>query len=174
MKKQIFYILFLLTLVPISQVKSQTDFRVHSVFLYNFTRMIAWPEEYRTGDFIIAVYGSSPITRELNELARTRKVGAQNIVVVYFNSLADITKCHVIYIPSTQSRNIEALVGELNKRNINALVVADARDALTRGAVINFVIFDGNRQRFEVSAANANRMGLTLGADMERFAVLTN
>lgn len=173
MKKQILSLVFLLSLAPILQVKSQTDFRVHAVFIYNFTRMVAWPSEYRTGDFIIAVYGNSPITRELTEMARTRKVGTQSIQVVNFTSLTEITKCHVIYIPATQTRNIEAIVGELRNRNINALIVADARDALQRGAVVNFIVFDGNRQRFELSSANANRMGLTLGADIERFAVLS-
>ena len=161
-----------MSLAPIFQVKSQTDFRVHSVFLYNFTRLVAWPSDYRTGDFVIAVYGSSPITRELEEMAKTRKAGTQDIAVVTFNSVAEITKCHIIYVPAAQSRNLAGIIYTLNSRNINALVVSDARGAIGNGSVINFTVVDG-RQRFELSPANAARMGLTLGAEIERLAILS-
>lgn len=171
LKKFRFAIIVLLLFAGILPVKSQTDFRVHSVFLYNFTRLVAWPSDYRTGDFVIAVYGDSPITRELEEMAKTRKAGTQNIVVVNFNSPTDITRCHIIYIPATQRRHIETIVGTLRSRNINALIVTDARGVIASGAVVNFTVVEG-RQRFELSPANAARMGLTLGAEIERLAIL--
>jgi len=172
LKKFSLTLFVLFSFASMLQVKSQTDLRVHSVFLYNFTRLIAWPAEYRTGDFVIAVYGNSPITRELEEMARARKAGTQPISVVTFNSVAEITRCHIIYVPSAQSRNIEAIVGALRSRDINALIVSDSRAGIGSGAVVNFTVIDG-RQRFELSPANASRMGLTLGAEIERLAILS-
>jgi hypothetical protein len=162
-----------LILITGKALQAQTDVRVQSVFLYNFTRLIAWPSDYQSGDFIIAVYGNSPILSELKEMASTKKAGTQNIIVKTFNSPEEISKCHILYVPSSQSRKIPDITTALQAQKINALVVSDARNAVTNGAVINFTVIE-NRQRFELSQANARKMGLTPGGEITRLAILTD
>jgi hypothetical protein len=162
-----------LAMASVFQVKAQSDFRVQSVFLYNFTRLVAWPADYQTGDFVVAVFGNSPIYSEVVAMAETKKAGNQNIVAKTFNSAADISKCHILYVPSTQNRRLEEIVEALNSKNIKALIVTDSRNAIRSGSVINFTVVD-SRQRFELSQANAARMGLTLGTEISRLAILAD
>lgn len=154
-------------------LQAQTDVRMQSVFLYNFTRLIAWPAEYQSGEFVIAVFGSSPMNAEVTEMAKNKKAGNQTIVAKTFNSPEEITKCHIIYVPAGQSRRITDIAATLLSKNINALIVTDTRNAITSGSVINFTIVD-NRQRFELSQENARRMGLNPGGEISRLAILAD
>jgi hypothetical protein len=162
-----------LILFLIKPTQAQNDVRMQSVFLYNFTRLIAWPAEYQSGEFVIAVYGTSPMSAEITEMAKNKKAGNQTIVAKTFNSPAEITKCHIIYVPAGQSRHISDIAATLLSKNINALIVTDNRNAISNGSVINFTIVD-NRQRFELSQENARKMGLNPGGEISRLAILTD
>lgn len=172
-KKIQFFITFLLLFLVYSSAQAQSNAKMQSVFMYNFTRLIAWPTEYQNGDFVIAVYGNSPIVSEIQEMANTKKAGNQNIVSKVFNSTDDISKCHIIFIPSNQSRRISEIVTALQEKNINALIITETRNAISNGAVINFTIVD-DRQRFEMSQTNARKMGLNPGGEITRLAILTD
>ena len=168
----IFIAAIILASTPLS-VKAQTDFRMQAVFLYNFTRLIAWPADYQSGDFIVATFGNSDMNKEVQEMADTKRAGNQEIKSIIFNSVEDISKCHILYIPPSQSRRIGDIVAALKTKNIKALVVTDARNAINNGAVINFTIVN-NRQRFELSAENARSMGLNPGGEISRLAILAD
>lgn len=173
--KKLTYVLLSLLMVLIftSNVKAQSDFRMQSVFLYNFTRLIAWPSDYQSGDFIVAVYGNSEMTREIEEMAKTKRAGSQKIAATSFSSVEEISKCHILYVPANQSRRISEIVSALNAQKINALVVSDTRNGINSGAVINFTVVD-NRQRFELSQDNARKMGLNPGGEISRLAILAD
>ena len=169
-KTQIIFVSFLILFGAVLFAQ-QTDERMQSVFLYNFTRLVSWPAQYQSGDFVIGVYGSSPMLQEVEDMASTRKVGNQDIIARRFNSPEDITRCHILYVPNNQARSIDAIVSSLKARNIPTLVVSDTRNGTRRGAVVNFTI-DGGRQRFELSQSNARDMGLTLGGEILRLAIV--
>jgi hypothetical protein len=164
---------FTLLLLIFTSAQAQPNAKMQSVFIYNFTRLIAWPADYQNGDFVIAVFGNSPIVPEIQEMAKTKKAGNQNIVSKVFNSTDDISKCHIIFIPSNQSRKISEIASALQEKNINALIITETRNAITNGAVINFTVVD-DRQRFEMSQGNARKMGLNPGGEITRLAILTD
>ncbi len=166
-------LLVIILLYSGSSAAQQSTERMQSVFIYNFTRLVSWPAEYQTGDFVIGVYGRSPMLQEIQDMAATRKVGSQDIVAKSFNSPDEIGKCHILYVPSNQTRNLEAIVSSLKARNINTLVISDSRNATRRGSVVNFTVVDG-RQRFELSQANARAMGLSLGGEIARLAIIVD
>ncbi len=174
MKKLSYLVLsIMLTVLFIGKTQAQSDYRIQSVFMYNFTRLIAWPADYQSGEFIIATYGSSGMNKEVDEMAKTKRAGNQTIAALNFSSTAEISKCHILYVPSNQSRKISEIVDALKAKNIKALVVTDSRNAINNGAVINFTIVD-NRQRFELSEQNARAMGLNPGGEITRLAILAD
>ncbi len=147
-----------------------TDYSVQSMFLYNFAGMVNWPSEYQSGEFVIAVYGSSPMFEEIQEMAERRTVGGRPIEAKTFNGVNEISRCNIIYVPSGQSRNLSDIVAHLKANNINALVVSNSRRAIRDGAVINFTIQQG-RQRFQVSEENAQAMNLGLSGEIIRLGI---
>jgi hypothetical protein len=41
----------------VDKLTAQTSIsQAQAVFIYNFTRLIEWPTEYKTGEFVIGVY----------------------------------------------------------------------------------------------------------------------
>src|SRR4028119_2478204 len=68
--------------------QTPSDYKYHSVFIYNFIKYIQWPSSAQSGDFVIGVLGSSGIIPELEKMASTKTVGSQKIVVRRFNSVS--------------------------------------------------------------------------------------
>ncbi len=64
--------------------------KLQSIFIYNFTKYIEWPASYTSGNFIIGVLGQSPLTKELNNLSKTKKVLNQPIVINKFKNISTL------------------------------------------------------------------------------------
>ena len=93
------------------------DAKIKTVFIYNFTNYIQWPENYNSGDFVIGVYGDSPMINELNSLATKRKVGGQTIKVKKFNTIGEIQNCHILFIESGKSSEITGIINKIVGNN---------------------------------------------------------
>jgi hypothetical protein len=168
--KKLTMLVFAMLFVMISgKTQAQDKYKNQAMFVYNFTRMNAWPQDAQTGDFVIGVFGNSPIQKELTDIAATRQAGNRTIVIKQFNNVDEITKCQVIYVSPSQSRQIQAINQKLKDSKIPALLISDGRNTLEMGAAVNFVL-DNDKQRYEISEANAKGVGITLGSDMIRLS----
>jgi hypothetical protein len=78
-------------------IKAQDD-KFKSIFIYNFTKLIEWPAEKQTSEFIITVYGNSGILSELQAIASKMKVTNKPIVIKQITSLSQISATHILYI----------------------------------------------------------------------------
>jgi hypothetical protein len=164
--------LFLVLFVFLFQnLRAQSDLKLQSIFLYNFTRLIAWPDDYHSGDFIITIFGDSPIKKELEQIAATRRAGNQRIVIQQTESVTAIDRSHIIFIAPDQSKRIPDICSHVKLRNINALVVTDSRNAIKSGAMINFTNVD-NGQKYEMCIRKTNDAGLKPGHDIIMLAIL--
>ena len=47
--------------------------KYHSIFIYNFSKYVKWPNEKSNGEFVIGVYGSSEIVEDLKVMAESKK-----------------------------------------------------------------------------------------------------
>lgn len=171
MKKILKHLMFIgLFFALVGNVKAQVP-KLQSVFIYNFTKYIDWPAEYKTGNFVIGVLGDAPITRELKKMARTKKAGTQTIEVKIFNSVGDIAKCHILFIPGAKSSFISQLTKKVGKKS--TLIIGE-KDGLTqKGAAINFVLKD-NKQKFELSKKNAAKHKLKVSSSLEKLAIIVD
>ncbi len=162
-------LLLLLVMMTGFGANAQEKYRVQAMFVYNFARMTAWPQSYQSGDFVIGVYGNSPVYKEMADLSAMRSVGNQQVRLKQFSNVSDLDDCHIIFIAPNQSRNVAEITQALKRKNIHALVISEGRNTLENGSVINFII-ENDRPRYEISTNNAREMGLTLGAEITRLA----
>lgn len=157
----------LLVLTAIS-VQAQ-NYKMHSVFVYSFTRYVIWPEAYNTGDFEIMVFGDSPIIDELRAMAQAKKVGDRTIKVTRINSTAQIKKCNILFVSSGKSALIPEVMEKVNTQSI--LVVSEEAGAGQKGSDINFIVKDG-KLAFELNQASVNKQGLRVSNELSRLAIL--
>jgi hypothetical protein len=169
MKTIKFYLVVVLLIFISANTYAQDKYKNQALFVYNFSRMNAWPQEAQSGEFIIGVFGNSPIYKELVDILN-RQAGSRPFVVKQFSNVEDITKCQMIYVTSNQSKQIAAINQKLKQDRIAALVISESRNSIAEGAAVNFVI-ENDKQRYEISETNARSMGITLGSDMIRLAL---
>ena len=148
--------------------KGQTEIsRAEAMFIYNFSRLIEWPANYKTGPFVIGVYGSSPIQKELQSYTTGKRVGSQPIAVKSFTSPAEISTCHILVVPFNSSKQLVNIVPTLSGKS--TLLITEKSGAISDGAAINFVII-GNNLKFELSPGNATKYGIKLSSKLSEMA----
>jgi hypothetical protein len=132
--------------------------------------LIEWPANYKTGPFVIGVYGSSNIFDELKTYTTGKRVGSQPIAVKSFNSPAEISTCHILVIPFNSTKQMSNIVPSLNGKS--TLIITEKSGAISKGSAINFVII-GNSLKFELSPSNATKYGIKLSSKLSEMAFKT-
>ena len=145
------------------------SYKMHTVFIFSFTRYIQWPEPYNGGDFEILVLGDSPIVDELKSMAQVKKVGDRAIKVTKINSVAEIRKCNILFIPTAKSPQITEALAKITTQSI--LVVTEEQGLGAKGSNINFVTKDG-KLAFELNQGATTKQGLKVSNELSRLAIL--
>lgn len=148
---------------------TDTNARVKSVFIYNFTRYVEWPADYQTGNFIITMYGTNPgMLAELNTMAKTKTVGAQKIEIRNTTTLDGIGKCNILYVTPDVATPLADIIAKIKGKSI--LLVTEKPGFAKQGAAINFVVVE-NRQKFELNKANAEKYNLKVSAQLVTLSI---
>ena len=139
------------------------EHRVKAAFLYKFASYVEWP----AGSFPrpdsplrIGVIGDDDLAAELTRTVAGRTVDTRSVTVLSSRE-ADFESVHMVFIGRSQAGRLAALVRSLQQRPI--LIVTETDNALSQGAMINFLLAEG-RVRFEISLAAAGRSGLQLSS----------
>ncbi|MEM7549756.1 MAG: YfiR family protein [Bacteroidota bacterium] len=153
----------------ISQLTYAQDYKFHSVFIYNFTRYIEWPDSYKVDDFVIGVLGKTQLMDQLDVMAKTRTVGNQKISIKRFNKPSDIGKCHMLFVPADKSSELEAIKESLN--NSPTLIITEQEGLGSEGSGINFIQVDG-RWKFELNESAVVDHNLKVSSELKKLAIL--
>jgi hypothetical protein len=150
-------ILFLLGLFAFCIGNLETNAQIEkneAAYIYNFTRLIKWPESQSTGDFIIGVFGKNqPITNELKLSASSRTVGSQPIKVVEYYSVDEIQNCHVLFVPDDQSSQLKKISTKLG--NAGTVIITEEPSWNPDESMINLLIID-QKLAFHINKGNAD------------------
>lgn len=145
------------------------NYKMHSVFIYSFTRYVQWPDAYTQGEFEILVLGESPILEELKAMAQAKKVGDRPIKITKIKETSEIRKCNILFVPATKSAQIAEVMEKVNTQSI--LVISEEPGLAQKGSDINFIIKDG-KLAFELNQASVNKQGLKVSIELTRLAIL--
>lgn len=157
------------TLVVNAQAPQPTEYEVQAAYLSNFGRFIEWPA--RAGDkdpFYVCVLGQDPFGPALDTALKGESIGGSPMAARRITGVADAANCRIVYVNSAQESQLKAILAAL--RNSSALTVSDTFDFTRQGGMIQFVL-QGNRVRFEINLAAAQRAGLTLSSELLKVAV---
>lgn len=160
-----FVVIFILS----NQSFAQTE-KYKALFVYNFTKHIEWPANLKSGDFIIGVVGQKQLTDKLIEITNSKKVGSQNIVIQTFNSIDEVSNCHILILGSNNSTP-KRVTAALTKASKNTLIVANGNNMAAKGATINFTIQEG-KLKFELNKGDASTRSLKISSYLENLAII--
>lgn len=145
------------------------NYKVHSMYMYHFTRYLDWPENKKSEDFVIGVFGNSPIVSELEAIAISKKAGNQTIVIKKFNSVDDLAVCHILFVSSGKSGEIEKILTATNNKPI--LLVSEKTGLGKKGTGVNFVIID-DKLKFEINKSSIESHGLKVSVDLLKLGIV--
>lgn len=168
--KKVSVVLFcaMITMVTFHTAWAQKE-KYHSIFIYNFSKYVKWPDAASSGKFVIGVMGASAIQSELKEMAATKQVNGMAIEVKQCNSVADIKGCHILYLSASESGKIDQVVSQTQSQSV--LIVTDKPGLAKQGAAINFVEVDG-KIKFELNQSNAESHGLKVSGSLTSLAIM--
>jgi len=147
----------------------EANAKIKAIYIYNFTKYIEWPQDYKTGNFIVGVLGSNAsLLGELNKMASAKTVGSQKFEIKNIASAAEATNCHIVYILNDKSTQLADVVGKVKGKS--ALIVTDKEGLASKGAGINFVIVE-NKQKIELNKSNIERYKLKVAEQLVSMAV---
>ncbi len=157
------------SLVFFSLQAQAQDYKYHPSYIYNFTKYIQWPTSYQSGDFVIAVLGDSPIIQELERMAENKSVGSQKFIIKKFKSVSEISKCHMLFIPVSKSKELSQALSVLAGQS--TLVLTEKPGMASEGSGINFVLKEG-KWKFELNKEATDKNSLKVSSELARFAIL--
>lgn len=143
--------------------------RYHSIFIYNFSKYVKWPDAQNSGTFVIGVLGTSAIQNDLKAMAATKQVNGMTIEVKQFSSATEVSDCHILYVSASESAKLNQVLS--NTKSKPVLVVTDNPGFAKKGAAINFVEV-GGKIKFELSQKNAEANGLKVAGALASLAIL--
>ena len=144
------------------------EYQVKAAFLFNFAKFVEWPPNAfadANTPFVIGVLGQDPFGSYLDETVRGEQVNGRQLTVQRYRSVADIQKCHVLFISRSESERLDQIVADLKYRKI--LIVTDAEGG-AGGVMIRF-INEGNKIRFKIDVRAAKAANLTISSKLLRL-----
>lgn len=163
-------LLSIFCMVLFSSAYAQKE-KYQSLFIYNFTKYIKWPDAYNGDKFVIGVFGDSEIYNSLSAMANSKKKTAtgKNIEIKKFSSTSDINDCNILFV----SQNVAGDLGQIDSNTASepVLIITDSPGLATQGAVINFIEKDG-KIKFELNESKASDRGLIVSGSLTSLAII--
>lgn len=169
MKTKLF-ITFLFLVVAFQSFSQEAKFE--AIFLYNFTRQLGWPEEYKTGDIQIMVLGSSEIIDQINTFAKDKPISGQN-VVAKSTTIDKIENCHILYIPEDKNEQLQEVITKIGDKSV--LIVTEKSNQTVNGAGISFTVEKdsegGEVLRYQYNVDNIKKQNIKVSSDFKSLGI---
>jgi len=141
---------------------------VYAAFTLNLTQFVTWPEGAFADPGVALMVGTfprDPINEYLDAAAKTETFNGRPIRTRRIQSLDDVQKCHVIFVPKSYPRPAAVLERAAGKP---ILMIGDAEGFLELGGHVRFVS-QPPHTRLRVSVENLRASGLIGRSQLLRF-----
>lgn len=149
-----------------------TEYQIKAAFIFNFARFVEWPPKAfadTNSPMIIGVLGKNVFGDDLTQTISGKAINGHPLEFQIFKSVADATKCHVLFINSSEKTHLSKILAQLQGSGI--LTVGDEMDNfLADGGMINLRIVD-DKVRFEINNEAAKKADLIISSKLLRLAV---
>jgi hypothetical protein len=156
-------IIFFLQSSSRAAAQQETDYAVHTNIIYHFTKYIDWPENKKSGDFIIGTIGDTPLYDELKKNIGSKMVGDQKIVIKRFSPSAATFNCHILFISVDERLSMKKIASRT--KGISILLVSESDGLAEKGGCINFSIIS-DRLKLEINKYNIEERGLNIASEL--------
>ena len=162
--------LLLLLCMPVTgkaDEAQQTEYRIKTAFLYNFSLFVVWPESamQERSEFLLCTLGETQFKEQLDTLTG-KTVHNKTIVVKRHSQPQEVLDCHLVFIGEQQ--DLTETLWTLQKQPV--LTVSNIAGFTEKGGIIQFKLIE-NKVRFRINADAANSAGLSVSSKLLSLAI---
>ena len=152
-----------------AQSSSPTEYEIKAACLYNFAKLIDWPDEAFEDinePFSIGILGKDPFGVALERVIKDKTIGGRKISI---RRSSGHTSCQLLFISSTESENTSRV---LETAEGSYIVTVSELDGFTElGGTIEFLI-EENTVRFAINVDAADRAGVKMDPELLRLSTV--
>ncbi|MEA2043055.1 MAG: YfiR family protein [Bacteroidota bacterium] len=141
--------------------------KFQAMSIYDFTRMLQWPQDYREGNFNIKVIGDSDIYDEIKTFTLNKRVRGVQKIVVAQASIDNIGKCHILVVGESESENLSLILN--NTKTKGTLIVTQEKGLTPMGAGISFI--KNGKGRYNYNLANIANNKIAVSTSFKQIGV---
>lgn len=146
------------------------ELHVKAAYLLHFVRYVDWPSaspDAALSPVVLGVLGHDPMAEVLESTVSGKTVNNRPIRVKQFASAEQIDHCDILFVPRSESRQMQAALAATAGRHI--LTVSDNEKFSNQGGMIEFLLID-DTVRFTINNNAAEKAGLKLSSELLRVA----
>lgn len=117
--------------------------------------------------FVIGILGNNSTTDALRMLEGNRTIQNRQIEIKTYESVGDIGKCLILYIPKERRNKLEIVLAKIGYNP--TLIICEEEGMAAKGAGINFLM-DNGKVTFEINPAAIERQGITINPQLLTLA----
>ena len=150
--------------------KEISDFRVKSLFLYNFANYVEWPDEAfqrPTSPIRMCLYGNLPFGGFLKSVDGTL-IGQRRLDIMLTQERRDIVNgCQLLFVSEDRKEELPDFFDHL--KFVYILSVGDQAGFSDNGGVIN-ILRTRDNFKFDINITNALQRGLFISSELLSLA----
>lgn len=164
-RKKLIMVTAISLLITGSSIKAQPqiNYAVHANIIYRFTKYIDWPDEMKSGDFIIGIIGDTPLFDVLNNFIRNKMAGSQRIIIKRFDRSEMAFDCHILFVAEDASSSMKKIASRI--ADSPTLIVSESEALQNKWSCINFVIVHEHLQ-LEINTKNIAHRRLNIANEL--------
>jgi len=154
-----------------ARVPAADEWEIKSAFIYNFTKFVEWPEAAlgsAAQPIVIGVLGEQQLAEQLAAVVAGRNVRGRSIEVRTVRTVAQARATQLLFVTAAEESRYAAMREDLADNPV--LTVGETPSFSVSGA-IGFVQ-DGERLRFEINVAIAERAHLKISSQLQKLAAI--
>ena len=152
---------------PLTYAESpDPETQVKNTYLCKFGNYVHWPKNMLANpdsNIVIGLATDDAVAEEVARVARRHKAGNHTLSVKRLQRGDTLNGIHILFIGKSENEHLADWLAMAQGQPI--LTITEAEQGLAVGSIINFVM-DGNRVRFDVSNAAAERNKIKLDAEL--------
>ena len=156
--------------VGLAQQPQPSEYQLKSAYLFNFARFVEWPKTALatpTTPLVIGILGENPFHEDLSKTIGNKTVDSHPVVIQEFRSVTDVTNCHVLFISTSEKKQLPEIFQSL--KGTSVLTVGETDHFTETGGMINFFM-EGTKIRFQINKEAAGAGGLKISSKLMALA----
>lgn len=164
------YVISFLAAVTAASAVDLGEYQVKAGFLFNFAKFTEWPANAwssRDAPLNLCIAGKDPFGGAVLAAFESRPIGNREFHSRRGITVDDLSGCQVLFIASSEERNLSAILRAAATRPI--LTISDIDGFIEAGGMIGLMTLD-ERIQFDVDLAACQRAALKPSSQMLKLA----